>query len=179
MNHNHTQKHKLEDIYSNLDEIVRESEALIAEFMKINCEVDKRSYSLFRFFRKNRNSETYAKFRQVDEKLIEMVHALERFCITHIDELPASTQAYVRAYEKYLKSVETAAELRADFDRQLLEFDIWKSKKEDLNSIRKLKSMIGPSLALCEMNAHHVNAVAKELSSKQTGDPPDRNEGLV
>lgn len=179
MNYDPTQKHKLEDIYSNLDEIIRESEALIAEFMKINCEVEKKAYSLFRFFRKKRTSEIYGKFHRVDEKLMEMGHTLERFCINHIDKLPASTQAYVRAYEKYLNSVETATELRVDFEKQLSEFDIWKSKKEDMTSIGKLKSMIGPSLAICEMNAHHVNAMARELSPKQTGDPPDRDEGLL
>ena len=167
MNGGPLKNQKLEAWYSDLDEIVRKSEALIAEFMRLTREVPRRPYSLLGFVRKNRNADAYSNFRRVDARLGDVVAAIERFRTTNISYLPASKGAYIEAYEGYLQSVKAAAGLRVTFERKFMGLDMWTSSAEDVDHMSKLLVMIGPSLEACERNAQKVTVAIEALARQE------------
>ncbi len=167
MNADSRKNQKLDALYSDLDEIVQKSEALIAEFMRLTREVPRRPYLLLGFFRKNRNADAYSNFRRVDDKLGDVVATIDRFRTNNICYLPASTRVYIAAYEEYLQSVKAAAELRVAFERKFMGLHVWTCSAEDVDQMKKLSVMNGPSLEACERNAHKVNEVIKSFESQE------------
>ena len=177
MNTDPPNNQKLDALYSDLDAIVQKSEALIAEFMRLTREVPRRPYSLLGFFRKNRNADAYGNFRRVDDKLGDVVAAIDRFRTTNIRYLPASTRVYIAAYEEYLQSVKAAAELRVAFEREFRGLHMWTCSAEEVDHMRKLSVMIGPSLEACERNAHKVNVVIKSFERQEKVVGSSKNKG--
>jgi len=159
MNIDRAQYNKREELHSDFDEIVRKSEGIIMEFQRLNCEVDRKSYSLFRLFWKNRSPEMYTKLLQVDDKLADMVAVADRFRMTNMRYLAASMQTYIMGYEDYLQSVKTASELRVSFERRFMELNLSTSNEEDVEHTKKLAAMIESSLDTCEKKAHRVNLI--------------------
>lgn len=159
MNGSHLKKQKLDELHSELDELVRKSEQLIAEFQRLARKVPRQLYSFLGFFRKKRNAEACGKFRSVDAQLAEAVEAVACFRANNSRYLAVSTQAYIVAYEEYLQSVKAAAELRLVFEQEFMEIDMLTSSTEDVDHIKKLSTMIGPSLEDCERKGHKVNHV--------------------
>lgn len=82
-----------------------------------------------------------------------------RFRADNAHYLSVPTRAYVAAYEEYLQSVKTAAELRVAFEQQFMELNMSTSSAEQVDDMKKLSGMIGPSLEDCEEKAHWVNHV--------------------
>jgi hypothetical protein len=105
----------------------------------------------------------------VDDKLGDVVAAIDRFRTNNICYLPVSTRVYIAAYEEYLQSVKAAAELRVAFEREFMGLHMWTCSAEDVDHMRKLSIMIGPSLEACERNAHKVNLVVRAREHN----PPD------
>lgn len=152
-------KQQLNEIHSELDQIVRKSEALIAEFQRITQKTPQNNYSLLGLIRKKRNPKVYDNFRSVDNKLGDAVVRFARFRADNECYLSVPTRAYVEAYEEYLQSVKTAAELRVALEQQFMELDISTNSVEEVDHVKKLSGMIGPSLDDCEEKAHKVNEV--------------------
>jgi hypothetical protein len=161
MNSDHLKNQKLNTLNSELNEIMRKSELLIAEFMRLTRDVPKRTYSLLRFFSKNSNTDMYNNFRRVDEELKEVMTAITRFRTTNIDYLSTSTATYISTYEEYLQSVEAATKLRVALELKFMELNIWTSSTEDVNEVIKLSKMIDPSLEACQRNAQKVKVMAE------------------
>ncbi|MCW5204943.1 hypothetical protein VU02_03345 [Desulfobulbus sp. N2] len=159
MNGSHLKRQKLDELHSELDELVRKSEQLIADFQRLTRKVPRQPYSFLGFFRKKRNAEACGKFRSVDNKLAEAVEAIAYFRANNSRYLTVSTQAYIVAYEEYLQSVKTAAELRVAFEQKIMGIDMSTSSTEDVDHMKKLSTMIGPSLEDCERKGQKVNQV--------------------
>jgi len=146
---------------SDLEEIIRKSETLISEFQKLFQETGRKTYSVFRFFRKNRNSDNYGKFYDIDKRLGKMLSRFDRFRTANMSRFSPLMKAYMEAYEEYLKSVKVASELRVEFELRFVNLNLAPSTGDDLDRTEMLMVMISSSLETSERNAQKVNAVVQ------------------
>jgi len=154
---------------SDLEEIIREIETLISEFQRLFQETGRKTYSVFRFFRKNRNADNYGKFYDIDKRLGKMLSRFDRFRTTNMSHFSPRMKAYMEAYGEYLRSVKVASELRVEFELRFMNFNLSPSTGDDLDRTEKLMVMISSSLETSERNAQKVNAVVQSFGGSVSG----------